>query len=124
MPAFAIGRSRVQKVHELDLNGFLATQLLPAFDPQVLQKHPERVPPGTTDAEGHALLSVHTWLVRHEGHVILVDTGAGNDKPRPNLKVLDRLHTPFLARLAAAGVREILARVADAGALYFSSISR
>lgn len=105
MTAFSVGRSRVEKVHELDLDGFVATRLLPGLDPQVAERHPEWVPSGTFDAEGHALLSVHTWLVRHEGQVILVDTGAGNDKERPGLKVLDRLHTPYLERLASAGVR-------------------
>jgi len=102
---FSIGRTHVEKVHELALDGFAATQLLPALDPHVLNQHPEWMSPGTYDSEGHALLSIHTWVVRHEGQIILIDTGAGNDKPRPNLKVLDRLQTPYLERLAAAGVR-------------------
>ncbi len=105
MTAFSVGSSQVEKIHELDLNGFAATSLLPGLDPQVPHRHPEWVPPGTYDAEGHALLSVHTWLVRHKGQVILVDTGAGNGKKRPGLTVLDQLDTPYLARLAAAGIR-------------------
>jgi len=43
--------------------------------------------------------------VRFEGKVILIDTGAGNDKDRPTLKVLDHLHNPYLERLAAIGVQ-------------------
>jgi len=105
MTAFSVGSSQVEKLHELNLNDFAATSLLPALDPQVPDRHPEWVPPGTYDAEGHALLSVHTWLVRHKGQVILVDTGAGNGKKRPGLTVLDQLDTPYLARLAAAGIR-------------------
>ena len=84
--AISVGRSSVEKVHELDLNGFSATHLLPELDPRLLERHPEWVVPGTYDGEGHALLSVHTWLIRHDGQVILVDTGAGNDKERPGLK--------------------------------------
>jgi glyoxylase-like metal-dependent hydrolase (beta-lactamase superfamily II) len=35
----------------------------------------------------------------------MIDTGAGNDKDRPMLKVLDHLHNPYLERLAAIGVQ-------------------
>ena len=104
MGAFKIGRTNVRKVHELDLNGFAATQLLPGLDPLLPTRHPEWFAPGTYDQEGHALLSVHSWLVEHDGAVILIDTGAGAEKPRPGLKVLDHLHQPYLERLAQAGV--------------------
>lgn len=102
---FRVGDMSIVKVHELDLNDFAATQLLPDFDPAVLTQHPEWVDPRTYDAEtGRVLLSVHTWVVRHEGKIILVDTGAGNAKNRPTMKVLDHLHQPYLERLEAAGV--------------------
>ncbi len=104
MSGFAVGRTRVRKVHELDLDGFAATQLLPELDPQLPDRHPEWFAPGTYDEVGHALLSVHSWLVEHDGAVILIDTGAGADKSRPGLKALDRLHSPYLERLAQAGV--------------------
>lgn len=104
MTAFTIGQSRVEKIYELDLNGFAATRLLPALDPKLPERHPEWVPAGTYDTEGHALLSVHSWLIRHQDKVILVDTGAGNNKERPGMAVLDNLDTPYLARLEAAGV--------------------
>ena len=55
MTVFPIGRSRVEKIHELDLDGFAATRLLPGLDPQLPERHPEWIPPGTYDAEGHAL---------------------------------------------------------------------
>jgi glyoxylase-like metal-dependent hydrolase (beta-lactamase superfamily II) len=106
VPDFHIGSMSVIKVHELDLNGFAATQLLPALDPSVLAKHPEWTDPRTYDSEtGNVFMSVHTWVVRFEGKVLLIDTGAGNDKDRPTLKVLDHLHNPYLERLAAIGVQ-------------------
>ncbi len=104
MGTFTIGRTRVRKVHELDLNGIAATQLLPGLDPHLPVRHPEWFAPGTYDEQGHALLSIHSWLVEHGGAVILIDTGAGADKARPGLKVLDDLHQPYLERLAQAGV--------------------
>ena len=103
---FCVGGMSVIKVHELDLNGFAATQLLPGLDPNVLARHPEWIDARTYDSQsGHVFMSVHTWVVRIEGKIILIDTGAGNDKDRPTLKVLDHLRTPYLDRLAAIGVQ-------------------
>jgi glyoxylase-like metal-dependent hydrolase (beta-lactamase superfamily II) len=103
---YQIGSTSVVKIFELELSGFTATQLLPGFDPKLLQAHPSWVSNATYDqATGRVPLSVHTWLVRHQGKVILVDVGAGNDKTRPTMKMLDHLHEPFLSRLEAAGVR-------------------
>ncbi len=103
---FQLGSTTVVKIPELDLNGFTVTQLLPGFNPDLLQAHPHWVSDATYDkATGRVPLSVHTWLVRHQDKVILVDMGAGNDKTRPTMKMLDHLHNPFLPRLKAAGVR-------------------
>ncbi len=103
---FHVGAFSVTKVYEMDLNGFRAKQLLPDFDSARLAAHPEWIDPDTYDAStGHVRMSVHTWVVRHAGKVLLVDTGAGNDKDRSAMPVLDRLHSPYLARLAAAGVQ-------------------
>lgn len=48
---------------------------------------------------------VQTWIVRSEGRTILIDTGVGNDRQRPQVPQFERLHTDFLGRLAAAGVQ-------------------
>lgn len=101
---FRIGSARIEKVHDMDLNSLTLTQLLPTLDPNIAKTHPERLPEGTFDAEGHAFLSLHSWLVRHDDQTILIDTGAGNDKSRPQQKVLDGLSNPFLERLKDAGV--------------------
>ena len=100
---FTVGKTTIQKIHEMELNGFTLGQLLPAMDEHLPERHPGWLPPGTVDGD-HALLSIHSWLVRHEGMTILIDSGAGNDKPRPQQKALDHLSNPFLDRLAAAGV--------------------
>ena len=99
-----IGSATVQKIWETDLNGMTFAQLLPGLDANARHTHPNWFPSGTFDGEGHAFMSLHAWLVRHEGHVILIDAGAGNDKARPQQKVLDNLSTEFLARLHDAGV--------------------
>ena len=100
---FELGSTTIEKVVDMDLNGMTLQKLLPALDDKVLERHPEWLPEGTIDAEGHALLSLHAWLVRHQGLTILIDTGAGNDKARPQQPELDHLDNPFLERLATAG---------------------
>lgn len=99
-----IGRATIQKIWETDLNGMTFAQLLPELDGNALEVHPNWFPVGTFDGEGHAFMSLHAWLVRHEERLILIDTGAGNDKPRPQQIVLDSLSTDFIARLRHAGV--------------------
>jgi glyoxylase-like metal-dependent hydrolase (beta-lactamase superfamily II) len=100
-----VGRSTVVKVHELDLPDFTVTQLLPGLSEATLDAHPAWHDSRVYDPQtGRVNLSVHTWVVRHEGNILLIDTGAGNDKDRPTLRVLDHLRQPFLARLAAVGV--------------------
>ncbi|MEV8612095.1 MBL fold metallo-hydrolase [Amycolatopsis sp. NPDC051373] len=48
--------------------------------------------------------AVQTWVLRSEGKVVLVDTGVGNDRARPQIPLFDHLATDFLAGLAAVGV--------------------
>src|SRR4051812_3640685 len=103
---YRVGSMAIIKVPELDLNDFAATQLLPDLKPETPAQHPGWRDPRTYDAKGgKVLLSVHTWVIRAGGKTILIDTAAGNDKARPTMKVLDHLNTPYLARLAAVGVR-------------------
>lgn len=99
-----IGSTTVQKIWETDLNGMTFEQLLPGLDDPVRREHPGWFPTGTCDADGHAFMSVHSWLVRHNGQIILIDAGAGNGKQRPQQKALDNLSNPFLDRLRIAGV--------------------
>lgn len=49
--------------------------------------------------------AIQTWVLRTGGRTILIDTGVGNDRERPQAPVLDHLHTDFLAGLAGLGVQ-------------------
>jgi glyoxylase-like metal-dependent hydrolase (beta-lactamase superfamily II) len=44
-----------------------------------------------------------SFVVRHAGTTILIDTCFGNDKERPDFELAHRRHSPYLDRLAAAG---------------------
>lgn len=48
--------------------------------------------------------AIQSWVVRSAGRTIVVDTGAGNDRDRPQVPQFDHLRTPFLDNLARAGV--------------------
>lgn len=54
--------------------------------------------------EGRMHMSFHALVVRDGDSTVVVDTCAGNDKPRPGAPAFDHMNTDFLARLADAGV--------------------
>jgi glyoxylase-like metal-dependent hydrolase (beta-lactamase superfamily II) len=86
----------------------------PLFDPgfffpdwreDVLREHGHwLVPTHLAPDSGKLILSIHSWLIRTRHHTILLDTCAGNDKHRPAIPHFHMRKTPYLARLAAAGV--------------------
>lgn len=49
--------------------------------------------------------AIQTWVVRFAGHTVLIDTGVGNDRDRPQVPTFDRLDTDFLDQLSAIGVQ-------------------
>lgn len=49
-------------------------------------------------------IAVQSWVIEVDGLTVVVDTGVGNDRPRPQLPPLDHLNTGFLAALESAGV--------------------
>ena len=103
---FHIGNTRITKVLDLYLNDFTVGQLFPEFNPEILANTPGMFDSRIYNAaNGKVTLSVHTWVVHHEGMVILIDTGAGNSKERPQLPVLHHLNEPYLERLEAVGVQ-------------------
>jgi len=48
--------------------------------------------------------AIQTWVLRTGGRTILIDTGVGNDRDRPQVPTFDHLHTDYLRRLAEVGV--------------------
>lgn len=56
-------------------------------------------------ATGALLLAVQSFVIRSSSRTILVDTGCGNGRSRPSARWCDMLETPWLDRLAAAGMQ-------------------
>jgi len=101
--SFSIGDVRITRLEESYSPGFPVEMLLPAYNL------------GTVDdvgaglfapfmEDGHALLSIHSWLVQTPQKTILIDTCAGNHKHRPTMEAMDQLDIPWLDQLTEAGV--------------------
>ncbi|MFD8998410.1 MBL fold metallo-hydrolase [Streptomyces abikoensis] len=82
------------------------TEIFPDSTPRMWRENESWLAPDFWDPGTDRLgVAVQTWLLRNEGRTILVDTGLGNDKERPDRPVWSRLRGDFLERLAAVGVR-------------------
>jgi len=103
-----IGAIEVVRVEEMLTPGFDPAFLFPDWDPAILDRHPQLREPTFRDPDsGRLMSSMQSWLVRAGDDVIIVDTGCGNGKTRsaPAFRRFHDLATPYLDRLAAAGVR-------------------
>ncbi|GAB0112914.1 MBL fold metallo-hydrolase [Acidisoma sp. C75] len=105
-PTYRLGAATITKIPEIAFEHPDATTLLPESTPAEVEAAAAGIGPGSRDpASGHLRMSIHSWLVRLPGRVILVDTGTGNAKERPTVPLFHHRSEPFLERLAAAGVR-------------------
>ena len=105
-PTYQVGDATVTKITELRLDDVPPAALYPDWQDEVLQANFAWLSPANLNpANNNFLISIHSWLVRTPRHVILIDTAAGNHKARPRNPFFDQLNTPYLARLAAAGVQ-------------------
>jgi glyoxylase-like metal-dependent hydrolase (beta-lactamase superfamily II) len=77
--------------------------LLPDISTEFLDAH-RWLRPRFVDAQGNAVMSFHSFVVRTARHTILVDGCVGNGKERPHRPTWHRQETPYLDRLAQAGV--------------------
>jgi glyoxylase-like metal-dependent hydrolase (beta-lactamase superfamily II) len=106
MSGFQLGEVEVTKIVEWQGAIAPARFIVPDSTPEIWRDNrswlaPDHWDPDTDEYRG----AVQTWLLRSEGKVVLVDTGVGNDRHRPQIPLFDHLRTPFLDRLAEAGVR-------------------
>jgi glyoxylase-like metal-dependent hydrolase (beta-lactamase superfamily II) len=101
-----IGEVEVVKVVEWQGEIAPARSIVPGSPPRLWADNAAWLAPDHWNPEtGGYRGVVQTWVLRSEGQIILVDTGVGNDRHRPQIPLFDHLATPFLDRLAAAGVR-------------------
>lgn len=106
MNSIAFGDVEVTRVEEWAGGFGLATDVLPDSRPADWTGNQDLLVPQHWDPKsGMIQCCIQTFVLRSEGRTILIDTGAGNGKDRPNVPPLNRLETDFLDRLANSGVQ-------------------
>ncbi|MEW6641740.1 MAG: MBL fold metallo-hydrolase [Pseudomonadota bacterium] len=104
--SFRVGDALITRIPELRWNDTDPAVLYPDLDAAALRDHGGDLSPGSFDrATGRLAQGTHSWLVRHRGLTILIDTATGNAKSLPAAPKLHNLQTPYLDHLKAAGVR-------------------
>ncbi|MFE0044814.1 MBL fold metallo-hydrolase [Streptomyces albireticuli] len=106
MQTITLGDVEITRVVEWHAPIAPTTAIFPSSTPEMWQEHKSWLAPDFWDPETDALVAtVQTWVLRSEGRTILIDTGVGDDKDRPDMPSWSHLRTGYLDRLAAAGVR-------------------
>lgn len=99
---YRVGDVEVTRISELILDDFTPASLLPDWNSLTDQQ--KMISTGLREIKP-TLISVHTWLVKTRNHIILVDTGVGNNKDRPFTPYFDHLHLSYLDKLSNAGIK-------------------
>ena len=106
MQTWTLGGTTVTRIEEqVGPNDSTAEQFLAGLVRERFAAHLPWMAPTHYDPAGDKLItSNHSWLIRTGRHTILLDSCAGNHKPRPWLPRFHMLDIPFLERLRAVGV--------------------
>ncbi|MBL8697942.1 MAG: MBL fold metallo-hydrolase [Alphaproteobacteria bacterium] len=106
MTPIRVGAATVARIEESYEPNFDPRLVFAEWSDDVRDAHRDWMVPNHFDvATGLLKLSVHSWLVRVGGRNVLIDACVGNHKPRPRFPKWHLMETPYLDRLAAAGVR-------------------
>jgi glyoxylase-like metal-dependent hydrolase (beta-lactamase superfamily II) len=105
MKAWRVGDVTVTRIEESHGPGFAPQALFTDWSEEAVSRHRHWLMPGYFDPSQNRLItSIHSWLVQTPAHTVLIDTCAGNHKERPFSPRFHQLDTPWLERLAEAGV--------------------
>ena len=100
-----IGAATITRIEESYEPNFEAKTFFSDWRDESVAEHlPWMVPNHFEPATGWIKLSVHSWLIEIGGRRILIDTCIGNHKDRPLRPKWHQMNTPYLERLAKAGV--------------------
>lgn len=101
-----IGDATVTRIEEqLGPGSFPPEKYFAGFEREVLERHLDwLVPHHYIPAQDALVTSVHSWLIQTAHHTVLLDCCSGNHKDRHWWPRFHQLQTPFLQRLARAGV--------------------
>jgi glyoxylase-like metal-dependent hydrolase (beta-lactamase superfamily II) len=106
MSVLSVGKATVTRIEETFLPTYDIKHIFPEWNADYAKKHAHWLAPNHYDpASGLIKLSVHSWLLQLGGKKILIDCCCGNNKIKPGRPFWTNLHTNYLERLAAGGVR-------------------
>ena len=107
MNEITLGDVSVTRVEEMHGPvGMTPEQFFPGWSGEDWRENRDWLVPDHLDAESDIVqVAMQTWALRSEGRTILVDTGIGNDKPRPAVAAWDHLSLGYLDNLAKAGIQ-------------------
>ena len=99
-----LGNLEVYRVPEVTV-AYAPTFLFKALPQGFIDSHRDALPAWSAERGSERIyLSFQSFLVRHAGRTILVDTCNGNHKDRPGMPRWHQTEFPYLQRLADAGV--------------------
>lgn len=101
-----LGDVEITRVVEMPTLRMDRGSMYPDCDPALWQQHGDWLVPDYYDPESDdVLVIIQSWLVRSGGRTILVDTGAGDDKERPQQAPFHHKRSDYLGALERAGAR-------------------
>jgi glyoxylase-like metal-dependent hydrolase (beta-lactamase superfamily II) len=105
MNQLVFGDVTVDRVEEMHGPIMPPSVFFPSVPPETFASERDLLVPDHMDADAEWItVAIQTWVLRSGGKTILIDTGVGNDKPRPSVEVWDQNSHDDLGALAAAGV--------------------
>lgn len=105
MRPLSIGAARIDTVLEIAAIPMPFAKFLPASVPELIAAEGGWLAPHYADAAlQHGILTFHTYVIRHAGRTMLVDTCMGNHKDRGGHPIFHGLRTNWLGELEALGV--------------------
>jgi glyoxylase-like metal-dependent hydrolase (beta-lactamase superfamily II) len=106
MTTATVGAAKLTRIEESYGEFFTAKDFFADWRPELVDQHMSwMVPSHYNPTTGYLKLSIHSWLLEVGGRKILIDTCVGNHKSRKHRPFWDNLNTPYIERLAAAGVK-------------------
>jgi len=106
MTTATVGAAKLTRIEETYGFFFEAKNFFAEWRDEIVAEHMHWMVPHHYDpATGYLKLSIHSWLLEIGGRKILIDTCVGNHKSRKHRPFWDNLNVPYIARLAAAGVK-------------------
>lgn len=103
MKPVRLGRASVTRVVEFQFE--LGTRFFAGTPASGWRDHADLLVPDFFDPDTDQWrIAVQSWVIEVDGLTVVVDTGVGNDRQRPQTPALDHLNTGFLTALQSAGV--------------------